>query len=124
MNHITLFLILLSIASPWKGHTGRNDSLSTMAKTTVLIIETGGTVAGTVTKNNYKNGTLGLEKVLEPVDYDKNSITLKFEQIFEGDGVDKSSGFIVQLASYIVRRTAYFKKPLSYYHCYHCLGGI
>jgi hypothetical protein len=94
---------------------GRNDSLSTMAKTTVLIIGTGGTVAGIGTKNNYKSGTLGLEKVLEPVDYDKDNITLKFEKISEGDGVDESSGFIGQLASYVVRRTAYFKSavPLS-----------
>ncbi|CAG2004013.1 unnamed protein product [Fusarium graminearum] len=81
-----------------------------MEKTTVLIMGTGGTIAGIGTKNNYKSGTLGLEKVLEPVGYDKDSITLKLEQISEGDGVDKSSGFIVQLAYYIVRRTAYFKK--------------
>ncbi|SPJ80257.1 uncharacterized protein FTOL_08649 [Fusarium torulosum] len=66
---------------------------------TILVLGFGGTVAGAGGPYDYESGILSLEEVFRPVVYDRENIRLKFEQISDGDGVDKSSEEILRLAS-------------------------
>ncbi|KAF4946371.1 hypothetical protein FSARC_14207 [Fusarium sarcochroum] len=72
-----------------------------MRKRIGILIETGGTATGQGSRDHYESGTLTLEKVLQSIDYDRESITLEVRSVAKGDGVDKTSGFALYLACYI-----------------------
>ncbi|KAF5657487.1 asparaginase [Fusarium heterosporum] len=68
---------------------------------TILVLGFGGTVAGVGKSNDYTSGVLNLEEVFRSVDYEKQNIRLRFDQISDGDGVDKSGEGIMRLVSIV-----------------------